>query len=141
MADETDNGDFCFGEFESRIDEASRLRLTRRIIRQVEGNGIFGLWIFPSPLVKAVVLCPGQTRQRYIDYAQPHFPKEMDPEMAYRKFICTSRIGQWDCQGRLYIPSSTLGSVGLKLYSAVVILGIGPWYEIWDYNTWLKGTA
>lgn len=141
MENEKNSGDFCFGRFDSSIDEVSRLRLNCGIIRQLSENDVAKLWIFPSPAVKAVILCPEQNRQRYMEYAQTQLPKVLDPEMARRIYIYANRIGKWDRQGRLYLSSAIMKCKGLKIFSEVILLGVGGWYELWDSKDWPSEAA
>jgi DNA-binding transcriptional regulator/RsmH inhibitor MraZ len=138
MQNEKNNKGICWGEFKSRLDEASRLRLSVKIVRQLDENHVDKLWIYSNPVIHAIVLCPDQVRSKYMDMVKLHLSKEKGYDIAYRKYICTGRAGRWDKHGRLYLPSFALSDTGLKKYSNIVILGFGDWFEVWGYDKWMS---
>ena len=136
MKDERKNEGFCRMHFESTLDGASRIRLNQEIIRIFDANHVERVWLYPSPVFKAIILCPESMRDRYLKFVKQHYPQHMDPLIAYRKFVCSCRSGVWDKQNRMYVPAFAHEHAGIIKESSVYIIGAEFWYEVWDYNTW-----
>jgi DNA-binding transcriptional regulator/RsmH inhibitor MraZ len=128
--------DKYWGSYESTLDGASRLRLNRDIVCVLYEHGIQCLWIYSSPAIPAIILCPDQAREEYIEQAKAAFPKDMELTIAHRKYLCACRSGKYDKQGRIYIPSFGLEHAGIKKEGSVVIIGMGQWFEVWEFDTW-----
>ena len=128
---------FCWGRFEARVDEASRLRLNKGIITILKENKVRQLWRFLDPLRKGLILCPPQNRQRYIEIAITHFPPKEDNEVSYRKYISTGEPTAFDKQGRISFTAACIEYSKIKPGDQIILLGIGPWYELWSFEEWL----
>lgn len=135
------NGDifesgFCWGEFEVTLDAGPRIRLPRAVIKVLKEHKVRQLWRFPDPTGPRMIICPGQNRQNYIEVAKQNFPASMEAGEAYRKFICTSKPVTLSDHGKVSITSVCNRHLKVTAGQRVVLVGVGPWYEVWRQDDW-----
>lgn len=128
---------FCWGRFEVTLDAALRIRLSKGIQTVLSKNKVNHLWQFPDPAREGLILCPPLNRKQYIETAMSHFTEE-NREAAYREYICTGEPATIDKQGRISFTSACIEHSRIKPGQSVFLLGVGMWYELWDYDQWLK---
>jgi DNA-binding transcriptional regulator/RsmH inhibitor MraZ len=132
------NNGFCWGSFESTIDEETRIRLNKGIRVVLTENDAQKLWRFPDPTHKGIVLCPDENRLKYIAVAMNSHKEDLDKEIAYRKFISSGEPTNFDKQGRIALTSACIEHSQFKSGDSVIILGTGLWYELWHLDEWLR---
>ena len=132
------NKNFCWGRFETTVDDASRIRLNKGIVTALKAQKVQQLWRFPNPTSTGLIICPPQNKLTYVRAAKANFPKEIDAEVAYRKYICPGEPAPFDEQGRLSLTAACLEHSKIKSGHQIMILGIGQWYELWRWDDWLR---
>jgi DNA-binding transcriptional regulator/RsmH inhibitor MraZ len=127
---------FCHHEYVVTVDGGPRLRLPRAIVRVLQKHGVTQLWSYMDPTGPRLILCPNEHKDEYEKLAQACFPAGMDSEYAYRRFICSSRRTEVSEQLRIGLTASYVKALRVKEHDTVVIVGIGPRYEIWRQDDW-----
>ncbi len=132
-----EDGDYV-GEYEVTVDGGPRIRLPRAVIRLLKGRGVNKLWLFADPTGPRMIICPEPNRKTYIKMAKQSFPASMEATEAYRKYICTGRPMPLSNSGNLSITSAYNRSLKIMAGQRVVLVGVGPWYELWRQDDWFN---
>ena len=139
----TDNGQngFCWGAYITTVAGEPRLRLNKPIIHILKHHKVRSLWLFSDPTGPRVIICPESKRKTYIELAKRNLPREIDYEVAFRKFICNRQQVFIDQQDRIAFSYTWTDYLNVKPGKCVIFLGVGWWYEVWkedDYTNMLK---
>jgi DNA-binding transcriptional regulator/RsmH inhibitor MraZ len=127
---------FCWGKYESKIDEESRIRLNKRIVDILRKQKVHQLWCFADPSRDGIVLSPPSSRDVYMDLVFKSYTDEQDRLQAYRKYICTGELIGFDNQGRFSLTSASIEHFKIKIGEQIVLLGTGLWFEVWKSDDW-----
>jgi len=127
---------FCWGQYEPKIDDESRLHLPKEVVDILEGNGITKLWRCPDPTGERFVLCPSQHRLIFIKMIKDSFKDSEEVEEVYR-LLCSGTEAAIDSQGRIRIQKVCLDHVKVNAGKRVNVLGVGRWYEVtpWEFGS------
>ena len=131
---------YCWGEYEVTVDTGPRIRLNSAIVKVLEEHAVQELWRYPDPTGPRMILCPGQHRSTYMKAAQQNFPSSLEPEDAYRRFICVGKPVRIHSRGKVSITTACKKHCGIKEGEQAVILGVGLWYEVWRWDDWASQT-
>jgi hypothetical protein len=63
----------------------------------------------------------------------------MDSGEAYRKFVCAGMPVTFAEHGKVSIISAFKRYFDVEAGQQVVLIGVGPWYELWCQDDWLNG--
>jgi DNA-binding transcriptional regulator/RsmH inhibitor MraZ len=127
---------FCWGLYEVTVDRGPRIRLPAGIIKVLESHKVKELWLYPDPTGRRLIICPEQNRPTYIAAAKQNLPDSMEPDEAYRKFICAGEAIPFRGHGRISIAVKFNRDFKAEAGQQVVIVGTGPWYELWRQDDW-----
>ena len=131
---------FCWGVYEITVDEGPRIRLPRAAAKVLEDHEVERLWRFPDPSGPRMILCPDVNRNAYVKAVKQSLAGAKDHGMAYRRFVCVGEPVTVVGHGRVSITSAVSNHMGITAGRTVILIGIGPWYELWKQDDWFGST-
>lgn len=133
LNDEIFEKGYCFGQYEPKIDDESRLRLPKEVFDTLKEHGVTKLYRCPDPTGKRFILCPTEQWKTFVKAVREQFEESPDAEQASR-LLCCSTATDIDGQGRIRITKTCLNRAGLGPDRRVNMLGVGKWYEVSAYQ-------
>jgi DNA-binding transcriptional regulator/RsmH inhibitor MraZ len=128
---------YCVGVYEVTVDQGPRIRLPRAIVKVLKDHDIEELWRFPDHSGPRLILCPDAQRDYYIERCKKELSTADDPAALYRKFLCPGMPVALKDHGRVSIVSAVRNHMQVVAGDVIVILGVGPWYELWRDEDWI----
>ena len=128
---------FYWGVYEITTDNGPRIRLPRDVVKVLEDHKVQQIWRFPDPSGPRMILCPDKNRNTYIKAVKQSLAGAADRSMAYRHFVCAGEPVTVAGHGRVSITSAVTNHMGITAGETAILIGIGPWYELWKQDDWL----
>jgi DNA-binding transcriptional regulator/RsmH inhibitor MraZ len=96
-----------WGRYEPKIDDTSRLRLSKEIVNTLRQHRVVRLWRCPDPTGERFILCAPKHRLRFLKTVKAHLAESERAEDAFR-LLCSGTDAAIDSQGRIKIPRACL---------------------------------
>lgn len=135
---QTDDSDFCWGHHELAVDDGPRIRLPSPVQYELVAHGEKAVWTFDVPRDgRRLIICPDGARKRFTEWIMKRVKPQVEGA-AWRRYVCASSKVTLKRLGRVPIGSSIRREFIAKAGDTVVLLGVGPWYELWQHDDWLE---
>lgn len=122
---------FCTGTFERTLDDKQRLLIPKTVKKTLnEGESLF---LTPGLDDCLELHSESSIEKRAIEAEKSQSPSQNRKSFA-RLFFAQAEKCDLDSHNRIRIPQRLIE--WSKLESRIVILGVGPHWEIWNENTW-----
>jgi len=120
------------GVDEATVSEDCRVRLPGPVVRLLHERRVGRLWLGIIPQAKALVLCPEDMWNRWVEGLQKQYPNLNTPG-GFRAFLSPSRLVTVDGKGRISIQGARRlrEYAGLEVGQTVVIVGMLDHLELW----------
>lgn len=104
---------FCFGQYEPKLDDESRLHIPKEVVNSLREHGVTKLYRCPDPTAQRFILCPAENWKAFVEQVKKHFEGSDDSEQAYR-LLCSATAGNIDSQDRIRITKVCLDHAKLN---------------------------
>lgn len=124
------------GKYEVAVLTDKRIILPSDVIQQLKAYSIKSVLVGRLPRSKALVLCPENLWDRWINKVKKSFPCLRTHDGA-RSFLIPWQPIHWDNKGRITLPRRAREYAGIKANETAIIIGMDYRFELWsekEYN-------
>lgn len=122
---------FCTGTYERTLDDKQRLLLPKSVKKSFSGGS--GLFLTPG-LDECLELHSEESIEKRALEAERSQSSSQTRKSFARLFFAQAENCELDSQNRIRIPQRLIE--WSKIENRIVVLGVGPHWEIWNENIW-----
>jgi DNA-binding transcriptional regulator/RsmH inhibitor MraZ len=119
------------GRYEVTVLTDQRIILPADVIRQLRNHRIKRVLLGRLPGLKALVFCPENLWDRWINKIKKSFPC-LRTHIGARSFLIPWQTVHWDMKGRITLPRRAREYAGIKADDTAIIMGMDYCFELWS---------
>jgi DNA-binding transcriptional regulator/RsmH inhibitor MraZ len=119
------------GRYEVTVLSDQRIILPADVIRQLKNYRIERVFLGRLPGLKALVFCPENLWDGWINKIKKSFPC-LRTHIGARSFLIPWRTVHWDMKGRITLPRQARDYANIKANETAIIIGMDYRFELWS---------
>ncbi len=125
------------GKYEVTVLADQRIILPADVMQQLEDYGIERIFLGRLPGLKALVLCPANLWDYWINKLKKNFPC-LRAHIGARSFLIPWQTIRWDNKGRITLPRRARDYIGIRANETAIIIGTNYCFELWPEKEFNK---